>query len=114
MGALFSQRLIRATTAEFRAWKEQYHYIVIGTSRAARTLYRDVSYGSPVVLLLENEQYGLSHEQQPLCDMLVTIPMLGRSDSLNLAVAAGVVLYEIFAQQQSTSAIRQGLVRVAG
>ena len=43
---------------------------------------------------------GLSGEQQALCDMVVNIPMVGSSDSLNLAVATGSMLYEIFNQQR--------------
>jgi RNA methyltransferase, TrmH family len=45
-----------------------------------------------------SEGRGLSQAQRALCDLVVTIPMVGRSDSLNLAVAAGVVLYEMFNQ----------------
>ena len=48
-----------------------------------------------------SERYGLSREMQALCDLMVTIPMVGRSDSLNLAVATGVMLYEIFHQQRA-------------
>jgi TrmH family RNA methyltransferase len=51
-----------------------------------------------MVLLMGSERLGLSSEQQALCDQMVSIPMVGRSDSLNLAVATGIVLYEVFYQ----------------
>ena len=46
------------------------------------------------------ERKGLSEERQRLCDDLVRIPMVGCSDSLNLAVATGVLLYEVFSQRR--------------
>lgn len=98
MGAVFSQRLVRATFDEFAAWKQQWGYRLVGTSGAATVDYRDASYRPPLVLLMGSEREGLSPDQQALCDFVVKIPMVGRSDSLNLAVATGIVLYEIFYQ----------------
>jgi TrmH family RNA methyltransferase len=49
-----------------------------------------------------SEREGLSAEQIAACDLLVRIPMAGRSDSLNLAVATGVLLYQIFDRFVST------------
>jgi TrmH family RNA methyltransferase len=99
MGAVFSQRLVRASFADFAYWKHQHNYCVIGTSKAALHNYREVSYRFPLVLLMGSERLGLSNEQQALCDLMVSIPMVGRSDSLNLAVATGIVLYEVFRQR---------------
>lgn len=101
MGAVFSQRLVKASFTEFATWKQQHHYPVIGTSGAATHDYRQVSYPHPVILLMGSERQGLSDEQQAICDSIVKIPMVGRSDSLNLAVATGVVLYEIYYQTQA-------------
>lgn len=100
MGAIFSQRLVRASFAEFAAWKRQHHASVVGTSDAAATEYQAVVYYPPLILLMGGERQGLSPEQQALCDVMVRIPMVGRSDSLNLAVATGVMLYEIFNQNR--------------
>ncbi|MFN3373625.1 MAG: TrmH family RNA methyltransferase, partial [Chloroflexus sp.] len=52
-------------------------------------------YPQPLVLVLGSERQGLSADQLAACDLVVRIPMRGRSDSLNLAVAAGVLMYEI-------------------
>jgi len=99
MGAIFSQRLVRARFEAFAAWKRQTGCRLVGTSPAAATDYRAASYQPPLVLFMGSEQKGLSPEQQALCDLVVRIPMVGRSDSLNLAVATALMLYEIFYQQ---------------
>jgi len=104
MGAVFSQRLVRAGFDEFAQWKRQHGYTVIGTSGTAARDYRHVGFQAPVVLLMGSERLGLSAEQQAVCDLLVSIPMVGTGDSLNLAVATSIVLYEVFFQQQDTAA----------
>ncbi len=103
MGAIFTQRLIRASWAEFAAWKQIVDITLIGASDKATADYQAVTYRPPLVLLMGSERQGLSAEQQALCDLMVRIPMVGRSDSLNLAVATGVALYEIFNQQRAAS-----------
>jgi TrmH family RNA methyltransferase len=97
-GAIFSQRLVRATFSEFAAWRREHGHTVVGTTGGAEREYRDVAYPFPVVLLMGSERLGLSAEQQAACDLLVRIPMVGTSDSLNLAVATSVVLYELYHQ----------------
>jgi TrmH family RNA methyltransferase len=52
------------------------------------------------VLLMGSERLGLSAEHQAVCDVLVRIPMIGTADSLNLGVATGIMLYELFHQQR--------------
>lgn len=103
MGAIFSQRLIKASFAEFAAWKQQHGYTVVGTSGAAPLDYRQATYTRPTVLLMGSEREGLSPEQQAVCDTVVNIPMVGRSDSLNLAVATGIVLYELYYQSAAST-----------
>jgi RNA methyltransferase, TrmH family len=56
-------------------------------------------------MLMGSERFGLSAEQQALCDTTVRIPMVGRSDSLNLAVATGVILYHVFHQQHRVAQV---------
>jgi RNA methyltransferase, TrmH family len=99
LGAIFSQRLVRASLDELAAWARQHGTTIVGTSPAAPTAYRAVRYTPPLVVLMGSERHGLSAAQQALCDHVVSLPMLGRSDSLNLAVATGVLLYEILHQQ---------------
>ena len=101
MGAIFSQRLVRADVADFAAWKRRHGCTVVGASPAARHDYQAIAYQPPLVLLMGSEPRGLSNAGQGLCDMLVGIPMVGHSDSLNLSVAASVMLYEIFNQRRN-------------
>jgi TrmH family RNA methyltransferase len=99
MGALFNQRLVRTSQREFAEWKRRRQCTLVGTSLAATADYRSVAYPRPAILLMGSEKQGLSESMQALCDLKVRIPMVGRSDSLNVAVAAGLVLYELFYQR---------------
>ncbi len=100
MGAIFSQRLVKASFSEFAAWKKSLGYHLIGTSDKAAQDYAEVSYPQPLILLMGSERQGLSGDALGICDEVVAIPMSGRSDSLNLAVATGVVLYQIYNQRR--------------
>jgi TrmH family RNA methyltransferase len=99
LGAVFSQRIVRATQDELAAWAKASGCTVIGTSPVGDRDYREVDYRAPVVLLGGNERIGISEEQIALCDAVVRIPMAGRVESLNLAIATALVLYEVFRQQ---------------
>lgn len=103
MGAIFAQRLIRMTASEFAAWKQSGEYRLVGTSPHAESDYQAVVYPARTVLFMGGERKGLSEDRQHLCDDLVRIPMVGRSDSLNPAVATGVLLYEVFNQRRNNS-----------
>jgi len=103
MGALFAQRVVRASVAAFARWKEQHGFLLVGTSPAAETDYHDARYAAPTVLLMGGERKGLSPELQALCDVMVRIPMVGRGDSLNVSVATAVILYEVFNQRRARS-----------
>lgn len=96
MGALFWYPVVHATFAEFAAWARQGGYHVYGTSAHGAVDYRRVErYERPRVLLLGSERQGLTAEQAASCEQLICMPMHGRVTSLNLAVAAGVMLYAI-------------------
>ena len=103
MGAIFAQRLVRVPSAGLAAWKNQAGLHFVGTSPRAAHDYRAVSYPAPTVLLMGGERKGLSEERLRLCDDLVRLPMVGQSDSLNLAVATGVLLYEVFNQRRENA-----------
>ncbi len=101
MGAVFSQRLARANFDDFASWRTEYGHPLVGTSDQAEQPYRAVAYPTPLVLLMGSERHGLTDAQRAICDAVVRIPMAGTADSLNLAVATGVVLYEVFHQHQN-------------
>ena len=95
-GAAFTVPLARATWPELAAWAKRTGSQLVGASGDAPTSYRSAAYPTPLVLLMGSEREGLSASQQAACDTLVHIPMRGTVDSLNLAVATSLVLYEIF------------------
>jgi TrmH family RNA methyltransferase len=99
LGTIFLSNLVRTSFADFSLWIRQQRCLLVGTSGQAQLDYRDADYQSPLVVLMGSERSGLSAEQQALCDATVRIPMVGRSDSLNLAVATGVILYHVFHRQ---------------
>lgn len=108
MGAIFSQRLVKTSFEAFATWKQEHGYRVIGTSGAAPVEYSGVRYQFPLILLMGSERLGLSAEQQAICDTVVSIPMVGQGDSLNLAVATGVMLYELFNQRRKARILPNG------
>jgi len=95
MGSIFATRLAKANFAEFMAWRRQHGGLLVGTSLKASADYRQQSYAGPVFLLMGNEQSGLPDVYEAACDARVRIPMRGTADSLNLAVATAILLYEI-------------------
>ncbi len=96
LGSIFWRPIVSASFAEWAQWARQHGYHVYGTSAHARVDYREVAaYERPLVVLLGSEREGLSAEQAAVCDQLVRLPMHGHVTSLNLAVAAGIMLYAV-------------------
>ncbi len=102
MGALFTQRIATATWGEFIAWLRRGPGELIGTSLAADLDYQQPRYRQPAFILVGNEQAGLSAEHEAACDLLVKIPMAGKADSLNAAVATAVMAYEVVNQRRAS------------
>lgn len=95
MGSAFAVPLVRADAGGFVNWCRRSEIQLIGTHLAGAVDYRKIDYGArPTVLLMGNEQSGLPAALSEQCDKLALIPQSGRADSLNLAVATGVMLYE--------------------
>ena len=87
---------MQASFDDFLKWARRNNYHLIGSSAHANVDYRAYKRGGqPIILLLGNEQKGLSQEQMAVCDVILSMPMKGRGSSLNLAVAAGVLLYSL-------------------
>ncbi|TPW28345.1 TrmH family RNA methyltransferase [Pararhizobium mangrovi] len=95
MGSIFVVPLVRTTPEAFVAWQRTSGAALVGTHLEGAIDYRTIAYSDrPVVLLMGNEQAGLPEELAKACDRLARIPQAGRADSLNLAVATGVMVYE--------------------
>lgn len=101
LGAVFFEPVASATFDEFADWIRQHCYHLIGTSARTGNDYRAVHYALPLILLMGNEQKGLSDPQKAICSEMARMPMLGKVTSLNLAVATGIMLYEALAKIQS-------------
>ena len=99
MGALLTQRLCRLSPAELRAANRYGQLFVVGASPDGERDYRTISYRRPIIVMVGSERTGLSDEQRALCDATVRIPMRPGCDSLNLAVATSLMLYEIYGQR---------------
>jgi RNA methyltransferase, TrmH family len=95
MGTMFWYPIVEASFEQFLAWARSQRYTLYGTSAHAPVDYRQAAYASPRILLLGSEQKGLSAEQMAACDVSVSLPMHGKATSLNLAVAAGILLYQM-------------------
>lgn len=67
---------------------------IVGTDGAAKQFYNDVDYKLPLAIVMGGEGEGISHLLKKKCDFMVKLPMTGRINSLNVATAAAVVLYE--------------------
>jgi TrmH family RNA methyltransferase len=94
MGTLFWIPVVECSFEEFVGWSRENHIQLIGTSAHADVDYHALVPRLPWILVLGNEQKGLSDSQIAACDVAISLPMRGRVSSLNLAVAAGVLLYQ--------------------
>jgi TrmH family RNA methyltransferase len=100
MGALFTQRLAAARWEDFTGWLRAGPGQLVGTSLNTDRDYQDARYETPTFLLVGNESQGLPPAYEAECDLLVKIPMLGKADSLNAAVATAVMAYEVLNQRR--------------
>jgi TrmH family RNA methyltransferase len=95
VGAFARQKIIRATRAEAAAALKDWRGRAVGTHLRTEADYRAGDYGLPLLLVMGSEQNGLTDELAAACTQLVKIPMPGGTESLNLAVSTGIMLYEI-------------------
>lgn len=95
MGSIFHVPMTRMSREAFRALAKKWPGTIVGTHLKGSTDYRTIPYARPTLLLMGNEQAGLPDEMAEACTHLARIPQVGQADSLNLAVATAVMLYEI-------------------
>jgi RNA methyltransferase, TrmH family len=100
MGALFTQRIAQARWAEFIEWLRGGPGQLVGLALEGAVDYQAPHYAAPSFLLVGNESQGLPAEYVAACDLVVKIPMLGKADSLNAAVATAVMAYEVLNQRR--------------
>ena len=93
MGSVFAVPIVRASVEAFLTWRRDWPGAVVGTLLSATVDFRAAPYRDPSLIVMGNEQAGLTPAMAQACDVAVKIPMRGRADSLNLAVATGVMIY---------------------
>ena len=97
MGAVFTQGLAQARWHDFVAWLRKGDGQLVAASLRDAVPYRGAAYEAPCFILVGNESQGLPETYEAECDLRVTMPMRGRADSLNAAVAGAVLAYEVLA-----------------
>lgn len=100
MGALFTVPVVRCEWEAFLAWLRGGPGTLVGLSLQTEHDYRTPAYPDPTFLLTGNEAQGLPEDYEAACDLLVKLPMLGKADSLNAAVATAVMAYQVLAAQR--------------
>ena len=98
MGAVFTQNIARSPWDEFVTWLREDEGQLVAASLREAVPYRGAPYQKPCFILVGNESQGLPESYEMACDLRVTMPMKGRADSLNAAVAAAVLAYEVLEQ----------------
>lgn len=100
MGSIFHVPLARLAEDALIAQAKRHGVRLVGTHLTAESIdYREADYTPPLILLMGNEQQGLSDKLTAACDTVVRIPMRGQADSLNLAVSTGLMVYETLRRQ---------------
>jgi TrmH family RNA methyltransferase len=94
MGSLFAMRIAATSFEDFNAWRATADARMIAASMRGDHAHDTATYGERSIILMGNEQSGLPPDVEAACDELVRIPMMGKADSLNLASAASVMIYE--------------------
>jgi TrmH family RNA methyltransferase len=96
MGSLFAMNLVEADFVSFDAWRRKAGAQVVAASMHGAQRHDATGYAERSIVLMGNEQAGLPQDVEATCDALVRIPMSGAADSLNLASAAAVMIYEVW------------------
>lgn len=100
MGSIFHVPLVKTSVKDFMEWKAAKGdgVMLVGTHLQGAVDYREVQVQRPLMLCMGTEQSGLTKAMAEACDVKVKIPMRGRAESLNLAMATGIMLYELTRQ----------------
>jgi len=104
-GALFGISLVKSTRDAFIAWAKQSAFELVGTGLTRSQDYRDLPYSAPTIVVMGTEKDGITATLEDACDFMAKIPMRGKTDSLNLSIASGLMLFEVM----NKKATHQGL-----
>jgi len=98
-GTLFSLPVIEASSDETLTFLREHGFCILATTPHTEHLHCDVTLTGNVVIAVGTEQYGLTEKWMKAADLRVRIPMLGLADSLNVASATTILLFEAVRQR---------------
>ena len=98
-GVLFSVPIVVADSASVHAWLKEKGVRIVATTPDTPNIYTQVDLRGPLAIVMGSEQYGLSDFWLKESDLLVRIPMAGQADSLNVAMATIITLFEAVRQR---------------
>lgn len=98
-GVLFSVPVALGTTAEVIGFLRERRIRAVATTPGAERLYTAAELTGPLAIVMGSEQFGLSREWLEASDLQVRIPMAGQADSLNVAMATIITLFEAVRQR---------------
>ena len=99
VGTFFGLPTLESSSTEALAWCRQHGILTLAATPQAETLYTNVDLARPLAIAVGTEQYGLSDQWLADADLQVKLPMFGQVNSLNVAVAATILLYEVVRQR---------------
>ena len=102
-GICFALPIIETTTEECLKFLKEKNIAILSATPHADVYYTDVDMKQPTAVIVGAEQYGLTDEWMKESTINVKIPMLGQADSLNVATATTLLLYEVLRQRQVKS-----------
>ncbi len=111
MGAIFGLSMVRMHPDAFERWTRDHACLVIGASPDGDVNINQLESAPTVFLLLGEERKGLTSWQRDLCSSLVSIPMQGDTDSLNVGVAGSILLYELSNVEVNFKSRSKGLLK---
>lgn len=109
VGTLFTLPVVESEGGETALWLQEQGIRIVATSPAAKLEYTDADFSGPVAIVVGTEQLGLSERWLSLADIQVSIPMRGVADSLNVATATTLLLYEVLRQRKQEVDFGSGL-----
>lgn len=100
LGAIFTLPVFESPFEATATWLAQRNIQIIAASPEATHLYTEIDYTLPTAIVMGSEAHGLGPNWRSAATNLVTIPMFGAMDSLNLATSTALLLYEVIRQRR--------------
>ena len=108
VGTLFTIPVVEADGAETLLWLREKHIQVVAATPGAKVEFTDADLSGPIAIVVGTEQLGLSERWMAGADIQLRIPMMGKADSLNVATATTLLLYEALRQRRHKGGVLFG------